>query len=219
MKILVFSDTHLSKFDLKKYRFLKHIIHNSDRVIINGDFIDDWLIGGEEFLKSKWRPLLPLLLAKQTIYIRGNHEQTITHEVASHFSIKFCDSHEEYIKDKKFLFEHGDNIIKKNQFLFPKVNNKIIIHFRFLLRFFYFLENSFNTLMPQLSKKFFRGEKQNNILRNYYTDREFFLITGDTHNAELDLEKDFANTGKIMDGYASYILITNGDIKLVSTKY
>jgi hypothetical protein len=73
--------------------------------------------------------------------------------------------------------------------------------------------------MPQLSKKFLRGEKQNNILKNYYTDREFFLITGDTHNAELDLEKDFANTGKIMDGYASYILITNGDIKLVSTKY
>jgi predicted phosphodiesterase len=219
MKILVFSDTHLSKFDSKKYRLLKQIIHDSDRVIINGDFIDDWLISGKEFLESRWKSLFPLLLTKQTIYIRGNHEETITHEVASHFSIKFCDSHEEYIKEKKFLFEHGDNIIKKNQFLFPKVNNKIIIHFRFLLRFFYFLENSFNTLMPQLSKRFFKGKKQNNILKNYYTDKEFFLITGDTHNAELDLEKNFANTGEIMNGYASYILITNGDIKLVSTKY
>lgn len=58
MKILVFSDIHLSTFDLKKYRFLKQIIHNSDRVIINGDFIDDWLISGEEFLKSKWRSLM-----------------------------------------------------------------------------------------------------------------------------------------------------------------
>lgn len=219
MKILVFSDTHLSKFDFKKYQFLKKLILNSDRVIINGDFIDDWLINGEQFINSKWRFLFPLLLTKKTIYIRGNHEKTITHEVASHFSIKFCDYHEEYIKDKKFLFEHGDSIIKKNQSLLLKGNNKIIINTKFLLKSFYFLKSSFKFLMPQLSKKVFRGEKQNNILKNYYTDRDFFLITGDTHNAELDLETKFANTGEIMDGYASYILITNDNIKLFCKKY
>jgi len=215
MKILVFSDTHLSKFDDKKYQFLKKIILDSDRVIINGDFIDDWLISGEEFLKSKWKSLFPLLLAKKTIYIRGNHEKTITHRVASHFSIKFCDYHEEYIKDKKFLFEHGDSITKKNQALLLK----IIINIRFLLNSFNFLQSSFNTMMPKLSKNFSRGEKRNNILKNYYPDREFFLITGDTHNAELDLETKFANTGKIMDGYASYILITDDEIELFHEKY
>ena len=219
MKILVFSDTHLSKFDDKKYQFLKKIILDSDRVIINGDFIDDWLISGNEFLKSKWKSLFPLLLAKKTIYIRGNHETTITHEIANHFSIKFCDYHEEYIKDKKFLFEHGDSIIKKKQHPLLKVNNNRILNIRFLLKSFNFLRSSLNTMMPKLSKKFSKGKKQNNTLKNYYTNREFFLITGDTHNPELDLEKKFANTGRIMDGYASYILIMDNEIKLLHERY
>jgi len=218
MKILVFSDTHLSKFDSKKYEFLKKIILDSDRVIINGDFIDDWLISGEAFLNSKWKSLFPLLLAKKTIYVRGNHERAITHKVADHFSIKFCDNHEEYINGQKFLFEHGDKILKKHQSLFLRVNNERFTKIRPLLKLLLFFRSSFNTLFPRFSKKC-PNSKKNNILKNYHNNRDFFLITGDTHNTELDIETKFANTGAIMNGYASYILITDGNVKLYNQNY
>ncbi|KKP50689.1 MAG: hypothetical protein UR42_C0024G0015, partial [Candidatus Roizmanbacteria bacterium GW2011_GWA2_33_33] len=50
MNILVFSDTHLYlPFDGKKFNFLKKIISDSDQVIINGDFFDDYMISFDEF--------------------------------------------------------------------------------------------------------------------------------------------------------------------------
>ena len=76
MNILVFSDTHLYlPFDGKKFNFLKKIISDSDQVIINGDFFDDYMISFDEFIKSPWNQLFPLLKKKKAIYIFGNHDQ------------------------------------------------------------------------------------------------------------------------------------------------
>ena len=62
MKILVFSDTHLSStFEEKKFNLLKEIISRADRVIINGDFWEGYLISFKEFLDSRWKELFPLL--------------------------------------------------------------------------------------------------------------------------------------------------------------
>jgi UDP-2,3-diacylglucosamine pyrophosphatase LpxH len=47
MNTLVISDTHLGKYDQKKDKFLKDLIKGYDRIIINGDFWDNW--GGIHF--------------------------------------------------------------------------------------------------------------------------------------------------------------------------
>ena len=76
MNILVFSDTHLYlPFDQKKFNFLKKIISESDQVIINGDFFDDYMISFEDFINSPWNQLFPLLKNKHAVYIFGNHDQ------------------------------------------------------------------------------------------------------------------------------------------------
>jgi len=70
MKILVFSDTHLTdRFDQGKFRFLQKIINFSDQVIINGDFWDSWFTNFDDFVNSEWRKLFPILLKKRAIYI------------------------------------------------------------------------------------------------------------------------------------------------------
>jgi len=62
MNILVFSDTHLYlPFDQKKFNFLKKIISESGQVIINGDFFDGYMNKFDEFCKSSWNKLFPLL--------------------------------------------------------------------------------------------------------------------------------------------------------------
>ncbi len=74
-RVLIFSDTHLlSQFEPAKFEFLKQIIKQVDRVVINGDFWD--LAGGNfsEFLASKWQKLFPLLKEKKTVYLYGNHD-------------------------------------------------------------------------------------------------------------------------------------------------
>ena len=78
MKILVISDVHLDNaFEKPKYRFLKKIIRRADRVIINGDFWDGYLVKFQQFIQSPWKSLFPLLKSKKTIYIYCNHDKKI----------------------------------------------------------------------------------------------------------------------------------------------
>ena len=65
-KILIFSDTHLTKrFEEKKYNLLVRLVSSSDRVIINGDFWDSWFVSFKDFLGSKWNKLFPLLRERE----------------------------------------------------------------------------------------------------------------------------------------------------------
>ena len=62
MKYLIFSDSHLNDFfDERKFNFLKRIILNSDRVIINGDFWEAYDLKINSFISSKWNKLFKYL--------------------------------------------------------------------------------------------------------------------------------------------------------------
>ena len=69
MSIVIFSDTHLYKFDPKKYNFLKKIISKAEKVIINGDFCEGFLMTFTEFVNSPWNKLFTSLRKKNNIYI------------------------------------------------------------------------------------------------------------------------------------------------------
>ena len=62
MKILVFSDTHLTDvFDAARFEAMAKMIDEVDQVIINGDFWDGYIIKFSEFIESGWNQLFPLL--------------------------------------------------------------------------------------------------------------------------------------------------------------
>lgn len=129
MKILIFSDTHLTnQFETHKYEFLQKIIGEHDRVIINGDFWDSWLTDFDSFIKSKWNKIFPLLLEKNTIYIHGDHDPSqMCDERTNLFSITSLDSYLYKSKDRQNIvyMEHGHNLIK----------NKRRIHIKLFLQF------------------------------------------------------------------------------------
>ena len=109
MKTLVISDTHLdTTFDEKKYAFLRSIIERADRVILNGDFWEGITISFDDFIKSEWKSLFPLLKQKQTIYLYGNHDRKeYNDERVQLFSAAQGDSHILKEENTTYHIQHG----------------------------------------------------------------------------------------------------------------
>ncbi|MEM4270933.1 MAG: metallophosphoesterase [Candidatus Pacearchaeota archaeon] len=227
MKILVFSDTHLtSKFDQEKFNFLWKIIDSSDQVIINGDFWDGWFTNFDGFLKSKWNGLFPLLLEKNTIYIYGNHDPAIKCDHrTSLFSVKAAESYTLSVSNKVYFIEHGHRILNGKRTKFIEIYGKLLdwadknILRIFLHRFLHFLEYlGYKCIGASLMTELKIAKQSNEIMKQFNNGTKF-LICGDTHCAEMDKIKLYANSGCILYGKASYLMIDNGQIILYKEDY
>lgn len=219
MKIIVFSDTHLRlPFEEEKFIFLEKIIKKADRVIINGDFWDGYIISFDQFTNSPWQHLFPLLKKKKTVYVFGNHDKKIlSNKKISLFSYYQTSQYSLKINGKKFIFEHGDRIapaldgilkIKKA----PSFLQKRLINFH---------DKMLQKYGKDFLKRFFK--KRNKILKKKIK-KEFkngeILICGHSHFPEVDLKNHLANCGTISGGFASYLLIDEkGKIKLKEERY
>lgn len=216
MKILIFSDTHLSnKFEKEKFLFLKKIISNSDQVIINGDFWDGYLTDFDSFMNSKWKNLFPLLKSKKTIYIPGNHDKiSWMNSRKNEFSLICKDKFEISICKKKVLVTHGNKL------------QKLKIEFSRLPKI------KFGYINLMLEKIFFRKlnpiynffcEKLNNQQINFLNKSHFDgLIASHTHHEQLKFLKTgkiYINTGFIRHNFASFVEIINDKIYLRKEKY
>jgi predicted MPP superfamily phosphohydrolase len=224
--ILVFSDTHLTKsFDQKKFDFLYKIINESDLVIINGDFWDSWFCSFEDFINSKWNTLFPKLLEKNAVYIYGNHDQVNNcNDNVNLFSKFASDSLNFTCSNLTFRIEHGHKLTASKrgpliefygnlltltkQWGIEKTTHKFIHSLEILGRYIF----GYKILHENKI-----GRNSNNLMKGNYP--EMFLICGDTHFPELDINNNYGNAGAIIYGFASYIVIENGFPRLVKTSY
>lgn len=210
MNILVFSDTHLYlPFDQKKFEFLKKIISESDQVIINGDFFDDYMISFADFIKSPWSQLFPLLKNKKAIYIFGNHDQEIfSDKRTSLFSVKRTSEYRIKINDKIFVFTHGqqfrktaDLSIKNMDSFMPLVT--LIMNIAHKVR--QIMVNIFGRNFLSLRfayRNIATKEKAIKIIKE-----NEFIIVGHNHWAEVDEKNRFACNGAILYGFAQYLTV------------
>lgn len=221
MKTIIFSDIHLTKkFDKKKFEFLKKTAENADQIIINGDFWDHYVCRFSTFVKSDWKKLFPILRAKNTIYLFGNHDrQSWTDERISLFCRHSANQHIMEFGEKKLIIEHGNRII-------PSVDEKAIA--RFTIRpIRYMAAKTKNALerigLVILGETFFKTEKRENRKIKKYIQKNLkpheILITGHTHLAEFDLDNRFINSGLVRHGFGQYVLIENDQIKLITENY
>ncbi|MFA5136087.1 MAG: metallophosphoesterase family protein [Patescibacteria group bacterium] len=210
MKILVFSDTHLTEvFEKNKYFYLKNLIDGVDKVIINGDFWDGRMTSFSVFVNSRWKKLFPLLKRKKTVYIYGNHDpkEYCDHRV-NLFSIHQTDKYLYKNGAGNFIIQHG-----KSSLPFSLVPKQIYTPLLKVSDFFdcrmtkYMGKNSH--LWGILINKIMKQKKKNG----------FFSIYADTHYAEFDPACNFANTGFIRYGFAQYIMIENKKILIKEEKY
>lgn len=219
MKTLVISDTHLDlPFDEKKYALLERIISQADRVIINGDFWEGFLLTFDEFFVSKWSNLFPLLKEKQAIYIFGNHDAKEYNDLEKikMFSVLQTERYTFEENGTVYVFEHGHRILpfeKKKPDVrdpeFHKAVRKVDNVEKMIVRLFGSFYQHFITIFNSIVKRRIRHEQSENEL--------FFC--GHTHIHEVNHKKRFYNTGIIKHGLAQYIYIKDGEIFPVIERY
>lgn len=222
-KILIFSDTHFGKeFQIERFEFLANAINNHDKVIILGDFYESYSISFDQFLKTEWGRLFPLLKAKHAIYIPGNHD----HE-ASRFkeeALVFCDEVLDELVvesgDEKFKFFHGHELcvtsdIKFKAYLLPRFIQRILLRVN---RYSKRQQKHITFLQEQYrsgAKKF--SSRDNELLKikikkASFDESEFWSICGHTHLPDIDTVAKFANCGFVGIGFYSYLTLQNGQL-------
>ncbi len=216
MKTLVFSDSHLGvskRFEEKKYRFLEDIIKQADHVIINGDFWEGYMMNFQQFKHSPYSNLFPLLKARHTVYIPGNHDyEGITEEETTLFSDIKTTRYEMKLNGNTLIFEHGDRLapLHVKRFI-PKIMKPVlkkpVFHTANVVEYITTkrlnkissLQYVQKKLNRNIKKKFLPQMKENEI-----------LIVGHTHAAEFNLKERFINTGMVKWGIGQYLMIEDG---------
>ena len=216
MNILVFSDTHLYlPFDQKKFNFLKKIISESDQVIINGDFFDDYMISFDNFINSPWNQLFPLLKKKKAIYIYGNHDQQ-----------KFSDKRLNLFSDIQTSFYHLSSInyhlvfthgqqFRKTADLFLTKSFKpfvsLVIRVAHICR--QMMVNLFRRNFLRLRFAYRNIATKEKAIKTIKENE--FIIIGHNHWAEVDEKNHFACCGAILYGFAQYLTIDSITGKII----
>lgn len=217
MKVLVFSDTHLSDiFDGKKYQYLAKIIDKADQVIIDGDFWEGHTTTFENFISSPWNQLFPLLKKRHTVYLYGNHDKKeYSDERVDIFSDIQTKKYKLISNDKTFIFDHGDTyaVIFNNVFeKYRGLNKKSIV---------YLLSHIHEHIVSKkLTRLFF--QRYNNQIKKHLSSivsENEILVCGHTHCAEVDLEHRYINTGANVFGIGHYIFIEDGMVTVGEERY
>jgi predicted phosphodiesterase len=231
MKIIIFSDTHLTdQVDQQKLQFLRRIITYADRVIIIGDFWDNWYTDFDRFIASPWQELFPALLAKKTWYIHGNHDpQAECDKRVRWFSVK--NTLQAEIKSGKYRFTicHGHLLlngirpfpVEQYSRILDRLNGSklgSVLHtgLKYADLGLQHLNGSNYASHSSIAKNNNDLLKKQGIVIN---KPDQWLICGNTHCPEIDRQHRFANTGCIKNGIAAYLEITDGSIKLHQDKY
>lgn len=212
MSLTIVSDTHLMpEFEKEKFDFLVKILEKTDRVIVNGDFWDGYFWNFEDFVKSPWKKLFPLLKKKQTIYITGNHdrEYLIEKKLAKKL---FCKEvlleYETKINGKIYHIEHGHRVLPFSDVkLNLDLRNKLI---KTILKTVKLTEKAiFKTPAKKLLKELYYKSKAKEIKKRVKKKDGIFYIFGHVHYATLDIKNQIATSGSIEYGVGEWIEIKN----------
>lgn len=210
MNILVFSDTHLYlPFDEKKFAFLKRIISESDRVIINGDFFDGYMIKFSDFVNSPWNQLFPLLKNKMAVYVFGNHDKKeFSDKRLSLFSDLQVPSYTLRTTPYTLIFIHGQKF-RKTADLSIKNISSIMPLVTLIMRIAHFSRQLMTNIFGRkfLEYRFaYRNIATKTKAIKTIKDNEFIII-GHNHWGEVDEKNHFACDGAILYGLAQYLTI------------
>ena len=220
MNILVFSDTHFGrKLQPKRLRELLTLIEAADKVIINGDFWDGYLVQFEDFLNSGWQALFEPLKRKEAIYVVGNHDRFAEFSSGwQKFATQLTKRYDFTLGGREFCCMHGQTI-------FPALDFRLKIGMPrswswWLWRQVTIVSGIISDIGVWLfGQRFFvltRG--QHRIMKRWRQKNLSALQTllvGHSHYAEADTDNLFYNTGVFSHGLTQHVWISEDGVKLV----
>lgn len=225
MKTVIISDTHLTFFfDKGKYEVMKNAIENADRVIINGDFWDGHLVKFNTFIRSKWSEIFPVLSERETIYIYGNHDEK--RYIDDRYKLFASDLRRDFQFEsggRSFHVEHGHERLPLGPLMKLNLPDPIL---RSIFQFGWISSQIESAGVSMVKWDLYEKaidtkiNKINTMIKgDIDMDTDKIHIVGHSHIPEIDLESNFANSGFIRAGMASYIVVEDGEIDLVQKTY
>lgn len=217
MKILVFSDTHLTEhFDLEWFDYIAKLIKKADQVIINGDFWDGYLTTFDAFCNSEWQKLFPLLKKKQTVYVTGNHDkEEFMDERCNLFSDMRTLKHTFKCGRKSFTVQHGHLVSPAADHQYVLGNATFIRPFYRMFTYSYLSSPLFNTVVNYVYQDYTdlrqQFEIKEYVLKKYKKNSHF--IFGHTHIYERDEDLNFFSCALTPRANNSYVLIEDGKVR------
>jgi len=217
---IVISDTHFGPYREKRDRprleFLRSIIRVSDRVIINGDFWDNWWINYHDFTRSGWSELFRPLREKNAVYITGNHDgmaipkKKLFWVVAVRTVFHFSRGGTDYAVLHGHTLDswrHADQLVEHRfvRALYP-IGKWLQEHA---------LTDGFSKRLYRLYKTW--NEEQKTQLDKLYKP-SVWKIVGHTHLAEFDVPRRYINAGMVDTHLkrTSYVAIHDNGPRLVN---
>ena len=213
MKTLIFSDTHLtSVFNPLKFNYLRRIITNADRVVINGDFWDRGFVTFNQFLQSRWRSLFPLLRSRKAIYLYGNHDQqNWCDERVAEFSVYQCKEIKLDVGSKQLVVTHGDKITASPELYIPWHSARSFnaqLGSRVEAAGIKLLGNRFQKIGS------FSNKSMKLFAQKHLSENEI-LLCGHSHMPEWSPSENYINSGINRHGCGQYVLIEDDRLRLV----
>ncbi|MEX0587480.1 MAG: metallophosphoesterase [Patescibacteria group bacterium] len=219
--LVALSDTHLTHQFLnpRKLRYLENIIRPAKRIVIVGDWWDSYRSTFDQFVRSPWNALFPLLKQREAIYLYGNHDpEEAGDERVNLFSIRQGWEIDLRFGSFDLHFEHGhriapDPIARKYPWVLGLPG---IGHFEYL-----FTEIIPTSLFGDRWLNY-RGKPAAEQLRARAAEiakSGRWLVCGHSHIAELDPEIKYANCGFIGLGRAQYLEIKKYSIGVIKAAY
>lgn len=218
-KIIIVSDLHLShrNFNDKQCQFLESLFGQYDQVIINGDFWCQYTSSFDQFIKSKWSILFPLLKSKNCIYIFGNHDpEEVNGKEIDLFCNTGLDSYELAIDQRIWVVTHG------NQFS-PRLDDTVmlkllhnIMDWESVVRL---VQNWIVKLISVPGHAFVGRVCLNRIQKKNIPDDGKTYIVGHTHAMEDDLGHKYINSGFLSDIHLSHVDIIGNTVSLKTSLY
>lgn len=215
MKILVFSDSHLYlPFDEKKFQFLKKIITSADRVIVNGDFYDSYMIDFDRFVASPWKQLFPYLLQKKAVYIYGNHDKrAYSSRDVDLFSVIQAERYKIKTASKTFIFEHGHKIrVTPDTKWKVEEAARIVVPIAHVIR--QIMVSIFGKAFLWARFSYRNANAKKVIKEKYHPGSNEMYIIGHNHWGEVDEKNHFAASGAVLYGFAQYLTVENDKVTL-----
>jgi hypothetical protein len=198
------------------------------KVIINGDFWDNWFTTFDQFIQSEWSRLFPLLLSKNTIYIHGQHDpKSACNPKVRQFSQTNLNQYRLTIESLRLELVHGHTLADGRRSVLLNLYTDLIINInqKSIRQPIFWLLHLFEIITIKiLGPKFYFnnpfGNKSNQLMKNSpIRAAKSWLICGDSHMPEIDSAQKYANSGCILRGHASYLIIENGTPQLQICRY
>lgn len=208
-KSLVISDTHLRRgFDRKKCEILRKLINECDKLIIVGDFYEEYATTFYDFVHSKWAELFPLMLEKETVCVLGNHDPNLQSEAYGYFCTDVVERYEMESGGTKFTFIHGHCFDRD-----ASSPSRVPRMMRAVLSSMAKLGCAITGQRSLIIYKWLNSRIKH--WKKRYMLSKDWLVTGHTHWAEVDYSARYANPGLFLSSRIySYLIIENGAVTL-----